>query len=494
MPDPHVAEITTSNAPPSTQPGAPELLKNDSSAGYTQDTHRSLPNSPDAEKMVLASMAHVPHEHISLAIEHLDPEYFYNPAHSKIFATLIELYDQGKPVDLVAVQQTLADRNELDQAGGAALLIEIFTAEPPAAHFDHHMGIIREKATLRNIISTCTGAIGSAYDAQEDVTGLLDSVESDILTIRDGQNAKESFTTLREEAYKTVEYLDEVSRDKSKALGLPTGFKDFDDMTNGLHGGEMVVIAARPSMGKTAFAMNIIEHAGVENKIPAAVFSLEMSSQQLCQRLISGRSQIDMRTLRGGLFNKSDFPKLTSIANQLAQSPIFIDDTGALTIMELRHKARRLKKMHDIKLIAVDYLQLVRSNTKRANDSRQVEVAEVSAGLKSLAKELNIPIVVLAQLNRNPDAREGGKPRISDLRESGSIEQDADVVGLLWRKAYYQDKKDDEEPPEDDNGKAELLIAKQRNGPTGIVRLTFLPKRMCFVDRAPGDDDDEEGF
>lgn len=494
MPDPHVAEIKPSSSSPSHASGAPELLKNSPSAVYTQDTHRSLPNSPDGEKMVLAAMAHIPHEHISLAIERLAPEDFYNPAHAKIYETLIELYDQGKPIDLVAVQQTLSDRNQLDQAGGAALLIEIFTAEPPAAHFEHHIGIIREKATLRNIISTCTHAIGNAYESQDDVTGLLDSVESNILTIRDGQNAKESYTTLREEAYKTVEYLDEVSRDKSKALGLVTGFKDFDDMTNGLHGGEMIVIAARPSMGKTAFAMNIVEHVGIENKIPAAVFSLEMSGQQLCQRLISGRSQIDMRTLRGGLFNKSDFPKLTTIANQLAQSPIFIDDTGALTIMELRHKARRLKKTHDIKLIAVDYLQLVRSNTKRANDSRQVEVAEVSAGLKSLAKELNIPIVVLAQLNRNPDAREGGKPRISDLRESGSIEQDADVVGLLWRKAYYQDKNDDDDDaPEDDSGKAELVIAKQRNGPTGVVRLTFLPKRMCFVDRAPGDDDDE-GF
>jgi replicative DNA helicase len=218
-----------------------------------------------------------------------------------------------------------------------------------------------------------------------------------------------------------------------------------------------------------------------------------MSSQQLCQRLISGRSQIDMRTLRGGFFSKSDFPKLMSVGNQLAQSPIYIDDTGALTIMELRHKARRLKKMHDIKLIAVDYLQLVRSTSKRAGDSRQVEVAEVSSGLKSLAKELNIPIIVLAQLNRNPDAREGGKPRISDLRESGSIEQDADVVGLLWRKAYYNEKKDDDDEPEEDTGKSELVVAKQRNGPTGVVKLTFLPKRMCFVDRAPGDDDDE-GF
>jgi replicative DNA helicase len=493
MPDPSVADTSTATAPPARQQGAPDLLKKPPVGAYSQDAHRSLPTSSDGEKVVLAAMAHIPHELISLAIEKLRPEDFYNPAHAKIYETLIELHDQGRPIDLVAVQQVLSDRNELERAGGAALLTELFTAEPPAAHFEYHIGIIREKATLRNIIGTCTEAIQKAYDEQEDVTGLLDTVESKILTIREGQGAKESFTSLKDEVYKTIEYLEEVSADKSKALGLPTGFTDLDNMTNGLHGGEMIVVAARPSMGKTAFAMNIVEHVGVEKKLPVAIFSLEMSSQQLCQRLISGRSQIDMRTLRGGFFSKSDFPKLMSVGNQLAQSPIYVDDTGALTIMELRHKARRLKKMHDIKLIAVDYLQLVRSNTKRANDSRQVEVAEVSAGLKSLAKELDIPIIVLAQLNRNPDAREGGKPRISDLRESGAIEQDADLVGLLWRKAYYNEKKDDDDEPEEDTGKSELVVAKQRNGPTGVVKLTFLPKRMCFVDRAPGDDDDE-GF
>jgi replicative DNA helicase len=265
--------------------------------------------------------------------------------------------------------------------------------------------------------------------------------------------------------------------------GLPTGFVELDRMTSGLHPAEMIVIAARPSMGKTALAMNIAEHVAVTAKKPVAVFSLEMSSQQLVQRLLCSRAKVDLQRLRSGFLSERDFPSLTAAAAQLGDAQLFIDDTAGISIGEMWAKARRLKSQHDIQLIVVDYLQLLRSASRRAQDNRQLEISEISGGIKNLAKELNIPILVLSQLNRQPDARarEGGRPRLSDLRESGSIEQDADVVGLLVRPEYY---KTDEDAKEECAGEAELIVAKQRNGPTGEVKLTFLKQYTRFENRS----------
>jgi replicative DNA helicase len=281
-----------------------------------------------------------------------------------------------------------------------------------------------------------------------------------------------------------ITQIDELYHRRGQITGLATGFSDLDKMTDGLHAAEMIVIAARPSMGKTALAMNIAEHVAVDLQKPIAVFSLEMSSQQLVQRLLCSRAKVDLGRVRNGFLSERDFPALTAAASKLNDAKIFIDDTAGISILELRAKARRMKSQHGIQAIFIDYLQLLRSTTRRAQDNRQIEIAEISSGIKALAKELNIPIVVLAQLNRNPESRSGeskGRPRLSDLRESGSIEQDADLVGLLVREEYYADTDEDKKAAE---GKATLIIAKQRNGPVGDVPLTFLKEFTRFETRA----------
>lgn len=427
---------------------------------------------------------------IGLAIEKIYADHFFVPSHRILFEILVEYHDANKPIDLISLTQVLMDRGQLDQVGGATALADVYSFAPSTAHFEFYVDIIKGKTTLRQIIQSCTESIARAYDDQEDIAGLLDEVERNILAIRESQEREQAFRSMKEEVMEAVEHIEKLYQNKDSIVGLSTGFKDLDEMTSGLHGGEMVIIAARPSMGKTSLAMNIVEHVGISLGKPVAVFSLEMGTQQLVQRLIGSRAGIEMQKLRsGGFLSKSDFPKIMEVANKLASSPIFIDDSPGLSILELRAKARRLKKMTqgELALIAVDYLQLLRSNSRRAQENRQIEIAEISAGLKALAKELGIPILVLAQLNRQPEQRGGGKPRLSDLRESGSIEQDADVVGLLVREEYYAD---DEEERQEVEGKAELILAKQRNGPTGDIPLTFIKKTMRFVDRARTDEPD----
>jgi len=289
---------------------------------------------------------------------------------------------------------------------------------------------------------------------------------------------------MKDQVMEAIESIEKLYERRGSITGLPTGYSELDKMTDGLHAAEMFVIAARPSMGKTALAMNIGEHVALDHKMPVAIFSLEMSSQQLVQRLLCSRARVNLQRVRDGFLSERDFPNLTAAASKLAESKIFIDDTAGLSILELRAKARRLKTQHDIQLIVIDYLQLLRSTSRRAQDNRQLEIAEISSGVKALAKELAIPIIVLAQLNRNPENRSGdnkGRPRLSDLRESGSIEQDADIVALLVREEYYADNDEEKQEAE---GKATLIIAKQRNGPVGDVPLTFLKEFTRFEDRA----------
>jgi replicative DNA helicase len=316
---------------------------------------------------------------------------------------------------------------------------------------------------------------------------LLDEVETRIFEITKGQIQDKNFD-MHSVVMSAITSIQDLMERRGGISGLSTGLLELDKMTDGLHGSEMIVIAARPSMGKTALAMNIAEHIALECKKAVAVFSLEMSAQQLVQRLLCSRARVNLSKLRDGFMNHRDFPALTAAGSILSESKMFIDDTAGLSILELRAKARRLKSQHDIQAIFIDYIQLLRSTTRRAQDNRQLEIAEISNGIKALAKELNIPIVVLAQLNRNPESRTGdskGRPRLSDLRESGSIEQDADVVGLLVREEYYADN--DEERKES-SGKATLIIAKQRNGPVGDVPLTFLKEYTRFEARAEKED------
>lgn len=437
----------------------------------------------EAEQGVLGSMLISPREIIAECVEKISEEYFYVPAHQTVYTVLVELWNAGQGIDLITFTQTLRDRNVLDVVGGAAFVTSLYTFVPTAANVTYYLEIVREKFILRQIIAACTEGVRRSYEEQDEVNNLLDEVEKKIYAVGEDR-FKAQMPTMREQVMEAIESIEKLYANRGSITGISTGFTMLDEMTSGLHPAEMIVIAARPSMGKTAFAMNIAEHVAIEGKKPVAIFSLEMSAQQLVQRLLCSRARVNSKKVRDGFLAERDFSTLTSAASKLADAQMFIDDTAGLNILELRAKARRLKSQHDIQLVVVDYLQLLRSTSRRGQDNRQIEISEISAGLKGLAKELSIPVVVLAQLNRNPENRTGdskGRPRLSDLRESGTIEQDADFVGLLVREEYYADT--DEERQESE-GKADLIIAKQRNGPTGDVPLTFIKEFTRFEDRA----------
>src|SRR6266705_343499 len=461
-----------------------------SPTGSAQDIHRTPPHSVDAEQGVLGSMLISPRETIAECVEKINEEYFYVPAHRTIYNVLVDLWNTSQAIDLITFTQVLRDRHLLDTVGGAAFVTSLFTFVPTAANVGYYLEIVRDKYILREIIAASTESVRRAFEEQEEVNDLLDEVEQRIFAVGEDR-FKGQMLSMKEQVMSTLESIEKLFENKGAITGVSTGFRDFDKLTSGLHSSEMIVIAARPSMGKTALAVNIAEHAAIEVKLPVAIFSLEMSAQQLVQRMLCSRARVNLAKTRDGFLAEADFPKLTHAASKLAEAKIFIDDTAGLTILELRAKARRLKAQHDVRLIIVDYLQLLRSTSRRAQDNRQLEISEISAGLKGLAKELKIPIVVVAQLNRQPEARSGGKPRLSDLRESGSIEQDADLVGLLVRPEIYEE---DEEARAEKAGEAEFIIAKQRNGPVGEIPLTFLKEYTRFETRARNVSGSEEAF
>src|SRR5256886_2656628 len=421
-----------------------------------------------------------PQEAIPASIEKIAEPYFYIPAHQIIFRVLVEQWNAGHAIDLITFTQTLRDQNLLETVGGAVFVTSLFTFVPTAANIDYYLEIVRDKYVLRQIIITCTEGVRRAYEEQGEVGPLLDEVEHNIFKVGDDR-FKGQLLTMKEQVMGALESIEKLWERKGGITGLSTGFIELDRLTSGLHAAEMIVIAGRPSMGKTALAMNIAEHVAVNQNKPVAVFSLEMSSQQLVQRMLCSRARVNLQRVRDGFLGERDFPSLTAAASKLAEAKIFIDDSPSLEILELRAKARRLKTQKGVELLIIDYLQLLRSATRRAKENRQLEISEISAGLKALAKELNIPVIVVAQLNRQPEARSGGKQRLSDLRESGSIEQDADLVGLLVRPEIYEE---DEEARAEKEGEAELIIAKQRNGPVGEISLTFLKEFTRFEDRA----------
>jgi replicative DNA helicase len=464
-----------------------------SPTGSAQDIHRTPPHSVDAEQGVLGSMLISPRETIAECVEKINEEYFYVPAHRTIYSALVDLWNASQAIDLITFTQVLRDRHLLDSVGGAAFVTSLFTFVPTAANVGYYLDIVRDKYILREIISAATESVRRAYEEQDEVNNLLDEVEQRIFAVGEDR-FKGQMLSMKEQVMSTLESIEKLFENKGAITGVSTGFRDLDKLTSGLHASEMIVIAARPSMGKTALAMNIAEHAAIEMKLPVAIFSLEMSAQQLVQRMLCSRARVNLAKTRDGFLSEADFPKLTHAASKLAEAKIFVDDSAGLTILELRAKARRLKAQQDVRLIVVDYLQLLRSTSRRAQDNRQLEISEISAGLKGLAKELKIPIIVVAQLNRNPEIRTGsgkGVPRLADLRESGSIEQDADFVGLLVREEYYADS--DEERTELE-GKAELIIAKQRNGPIGQVKLTFLKEFTRFENRAEDAPESEDAL
>jgi replicative DNA helicase len=455
----------------------------------SQDIHRTPPHSVEAEQGVLGSMLISPRDTIAECVEKINEEYFYVPAHQAIYTVLVELWNAGQAIDLITFTQVLRDRNLLESLGGAAFVTSLFTFVPTAANVHYYLEIVRDKYILRSIIAAATESVRRAYEEQDEVGNLLDEVEQKIFAVGEDR-FKGQMLSMKDQVMEAIESIEKLYERKGGITGISTGFVEFDRMTSGMHPSEMIVIAARPSMGKTALAMNIAEHVAVNEKLSVGVFSLEMSSQQLVQRLLCSRARVNLQKVRDGFLGERDFPSLTAAASKLAEAKIFIDDSASLTILELRAKARRLKAQQDVQLIIVDYLQLLRSTSRRAQDNRQLEISEISAGLKGLAKELKIPLIVVAQLNRQPEARSGGKPRLSDLRESGSIEQDADLVGLLVRPEIYEE---DEEARAEKAGEAELIIAKQRNGPVGEISLTFLKEFTRFEDRARNVTDPDEG-
>lgn len=474
-------------APAATQPVA--LQKG---AEQVDDVTRALPHALGPEKSLLSSMMQDPNEYIGVAIEEkLTADHFYMPAHSALFGFLIELFEAGQEVELVSLTQRLHDRGLLDRVGGPAALTDIYTYAPSPGHFRHHLQMVKDKYILRSIIQHSNEAIADAYGAPDEVAGLLDTVESRILAIRDGAETNK-VPTVRQTVEDVMEQFQILLSGERGAQGITTGFDELDRMSNGLKPGEMFVVAARPSMGKTSLMMNIVEHICLDLAKPVMVFSCEMSGFQLVQRLVFARANFSLGQLsRGYTPGKTDFQRIKRASADIMDAKLFIDDTAGISINELRAKARRKKREEDIQFIAIDYLQLMKSRTRQAENSREREIAEISAGIKGLAKELGIPILILAQLNRGPETRTGkslGVPRMSDLRESGAIEQDADMVGLLYRSAYYAET---EEEKEAEAGKAELVLAKNRNGETGHIPLTFVAEQMRFESGPPARDLDD---
>lgn len=450
-----------------------------------EDVTRSLPHALGPEKSILSSMLREPTEWISRAQEeNLTAEHFYLPGHGLLYETICELSGKGTEVELVSFVQLLHDRGQLDHVGGSAAVTDIYTYAPNAAHFMTHLEIVKDKYVLRSIIRTCTESISEAYENPEDTGVLLDQVEQQVLGIRSGRQSANTFN-LKETMQEVMRTYQQLISGQVESQGLRTGYQKLDAMSHGLKPGEMFVVAARPSMGKTSLMMNIVEHVCIDQSVATLVFSCEMTAFQLVQRLLYSRARFAGSKLTKGFKpDREQVQRIMRANKEIGASNLIIDDTAGIPIDTLRAKARRQKRENDIGLIAVDYLQLLKSNSRQAMNSREREIGEISAGLKGLAKELDIPIIVLAQLNRGPENRTGsslGVPRMSDLRESGTIEQDADLIGLLYRSAYYAES---EEEKEEVAGESELVLAKNRNGETGHVPLTFIEDLMRFETRA----------
>jgi len=403
-------------------------------------------------------------------------EDFYQPGHVLLYGELVDLYDKNQSFDMVQLKQRLVDKNLLDRMGGLDYLLELVDSVPNVVSAPHYATIVREKAVLRRLIDSAGRILYDAYTSAEPVGTQLDVAEQEIFRLAESRSSNDAarLQDLLQETYAQLE-----AHDGRQITGVETGFLELDDMTNGLQNGEMIIIAARPSMGKTALALNMAEHLAATNKQPVAVFSLEMSKQQLAQRLLCSRSGVDSHKLRRNMLSGEDFGKLSLSVGELSEAPMFIDDTPGLSLLALRAKARRLAARHDIKAVYVDYMQLM---SCPGSESRQQEVSSISRGIKALARELYIPVVCLSQLNRSSEGREGHKPRMSDLRESGAIEQDADVVMMLHREDYYHRGEDGYE----DSNVAELIITKQRNGPTGTIKLRFDGPTTRFQNLAAG--------
>lgn len=440
---------------------------------------RIPPQAVDVEQAVLGAML-IEREAIPQTIEVLPPDAFYTAKHQHIYQAILSLFERGNPVDLITLTEELKRRGQLEAVGGAYYVTELTTRVDTAANVEYHARIIAEKSLLRKLIETMTDLIGKAYDASADAFEMLDRAEGDIFKISDTQ-LRRSSTTLNQAVKETLEKLESIHGRDMGITGIPTGFTRLDDMTGGWQRSDLVIIAARPSMGKTAFSLAMARNAALHPDYPAgvAIFSLEMSAQQLAQRLLTSEARVDAQAARTGRLDDEAWPRLARAAGRLSAAPIFIDDTPGVSILELRAKCRRLKAEHDIGLVIVDYLQLMHGTPSSKGGNREQEIAQISRSLKSLAKELDVPVIALSQLSRAVETRGGDKrPQLSDLRESGSIEQDADVVAFIYRAERYGITVD--EDGNSTEGLGEIILGKQRNGPIGSVKLAFVHQYARF--------------
>lgn len=437
-------------------------------------TTRTPPHDLDAEKSVLGGVLldNVSMMHI---IDVIRAEDFYRPNHQRIFEAILRLQEKGEPIDEITLSTELQSAQQLDAVGGALYIASLVDRIPTAANIAAYAKIVREKSVLRQLINTATDVATAGYEGNENVDELLDQAEKMIFEIAN-KREKRGLVPVKETTKEALKRIEKLFERREAVTGCPTGYDDLDKILSGLQPSDLLIIAARPSVGKTAFSLNVVQNAAIRHKRSCAVFSLEMAKEQLVMRMLCAEGRIDGSRMRGGFLTENDWPRLGRAAGVIAESKIFIDDTPGINVLELRAKCRRLKAESGLDMIMIDYLQLMRSH--RNVQSREQEISEISRGLKGIAKELNVPVIALSQLNRSVESRQDKRPMMSDLRESGAIEQDADVIAFIYRDEVYN-------PESPDKGTAEIIIAKHRNGPTGTVKLRFFNEYVRYENLQP---------
>ena len=431
---------------------------------------RIPPNSIEAEQSVLGALL-VDKDAIPIVAESVKPEDFYRQDHKEVFEAVLDLFEAGKPVDIISVKEQLSLRGTLEGVGGIEYLSNMADMVPTTANVGHYAKIVEEKSILRKLIKASSEITSSGFEASEEISVIMDQAQKKIFDIIQ-RRSNRGFFPIKDVLMETFNKLEELYNTKGFVTGVPTGFTDLDNKTSGLHASDLILIAARPAMGKTAFALNIAQYAAIYARVPAAIFSLEMSREQLVSRMLCSEAAVDSQRIRTGKLEEDDWPKMARVLGPLSEAPIYIDDTPGLSVMEIRAKCRRLKLEKDIGLVVIDYLQLMQGRGRIEN--RQQEISEMSRSLKILAKEINVPVITLSQLSRAPETRSDHRPILSDLRESGAIEQDADIVMFLYRDDYYN-------PETEKKNIAEVILAKHRNGSTGVVELAWLGQFTKFA-------------
>jgi replicative DNA helicase len=441
---------------------------------------RTLPHNLEAEKSVLGAIL-IHNDAFNSAAEVIDSRDFFRDAHRRIFDRMIALSERGDAIDFVTLKEELSRGGDLDEVGGPAYIASLADGVPRSANVEYYAKIVKEKSTLRSLIHSANKILADAYDAEEEPDLLLDGAERAIFAIAEDR-IRAGFVPLRDLVQTSFATIEKLQQHKGMVTGVPTGFVDLDEMTSGLQPSDLILVAARPSMGKTSFVLNIAQHVGTSTDMTVGFFSLEMSKEQLFMRMLTSEARIDAHRFRTGFLNEKDYGRLSHALGTLAEARVYIDDTASIGILEMRAKARRLKAEHGLHLLIIDYIQLMQGRGRF--ESRQTEIASISRSLKGLAKELSVPIVALSQLSRAPETRSDHRPQLSDLRESGALEQDADVVMFIFREEQYRDA--DGNPNQEAEGTAEIIIGKQRNGPVGTAKLAFIKEHTRFENLAHG--------